>query len=1175
MGAVCCKSCQNYNSNKGFNVNNELRQSQRNNQSPHRSSLITSSNSQISTIQSAVEMSSQTLNIKDETESNENREVAISKEQEERAYEEKDKEEILEKIVCNESDLDDNEMNEIDFGNDWKILLIKQNGRFYATVAKCGHYHHATHLIYGTLGIKRIRCPYHGECFNIETGEVENFPGLDAVPIYKVKVENGKVKISAEKSLFEKQKIVVPMVKYNPTNTQTFVIVGGGTSGQICAETLRQNGFTGRIIMICKEACLPYDRSRLSKYMNNQTEDIQLRPKSFYDENSIDVMLNAQVVEVLPENKKLKLSSGIDVEYDKVYIATGSRPRKPKIPGINLKSIYTLKTFDDAMNINAKLKSTSHVVIYGAGFIGMEVAAYCIDKVAKVTIIDKNSGPLVETFGKSISQKIMELFKSKNLHLIMECEIRSFVGINQEEYLSAIKLSNGDFLKADICILGLGTKLNTNFLRNSGILLNSNGSIDANFHLETNMPSIYVGGDIANVPSYLNNLHRENVQNYGVAQYHGKIAALNMIGKANKALTIPFIHTSFFGHHLTYVGYKKASKICINGAVEELKFSAFFFDNDDNVVGVCATQPNKITSDYVEKITQGHKIVKKDLYQHFGINIESTEPFIKEDETLGEDYIEENVCDINDLAENEMKEFVIDKDKTILLIKQNGKFYATGNKCGHYGAPLVMGSLGHQRIRCPWHGACFNLKTGDIEDFPGLDAIPCYKVKIEDRQVKVRAKKAVLDKEKVTMPMARFDPKNAQIFIIIGGGPSSQTCAEALRQNGFKGRIIMICKENYLPYDRIKISKFLDTKIEDVQLRPRIFYDDNNIELMINVESTGVDGKLKEISLSCGNKLKYDKLYIATGARSRKVDIPGINLKNIFTLRTFDDAANINSSLKSTSNLVIYGSSFIALEIAAYCVDKVAKVTIVSRSEVPLMQSFGEAIGTRIMKLFESKNVDFIMETKIEKFLSNFDEIESIELSDGKRIWADICVIAIGSEYNTEFLRNSGIILNENGSITTNSYLETNISDIYVGGDIACSPVFMYNDKCATVEHYAVAQYHGKIAALNMLGIKSELRTVPYFFTLLFGYCITYTGFGKGTSEIFIDGDLEEFKFAAFYFDEEQIVLGMSSCQPDKGISDFAEKLAEGYRYHRDDIEWAIELEEEEDEFEENEEVKI
>lgn len=532
----------------------------------------------------------------------------------------KKKEETFEKIVCNETDLDDNEMNEIDFGNDWKILLIKQNGKFYATIANCGHYHHATSLVLGTLGNKRIRCSQHGECFDLETGEVLNFPGLDAVPIFNVKVErNGKVKVSAPKSTIGIQNIILPMVKYDPNNTQTFIIIGGGPSAQICAETLRQNSFTGRIIMICKETCLPYDRSRLCKYVNSKTEDIQYRPQSFYDEHSIEVLLNASVVHVHTENKKLKLSSGTEVEYDKLYIATGSRPRKPKIPGITLNNIFTFRTFDDAMSINEKLKSTSHLVIFGGGVLGMEIAANFVDKVAKITIVDRNEVPMMRTFGKVIGKRIMELYKSKNINFIMESEIRGFVGINQEQYLSAIKLSNGDFLKADICILAVGIKLNTKFLRSSGIPLNSNGSIDTNFYLETSLKDIYVGGDIANVPTYLNNLHRANVQNYGISQYHGKIAALNMIGKANKASTIPFYHTSFFGHHLTYVGYKTAAKIYINGTLDDLKFSAFLFDNDNNVVGVCATQPNKITSDYAEKITLGHKIVKKDdLYQHFG-----------------------------------------------------------------------------------------------------------------------------------------------------------------------------------------------------------------------------------------------------------------------------------------------------------------------------------------------------------------------------------------------------------------------------------------------------------------------------------------------------------------------------------------------------------------------------
>jgi NADPH-dependent 2,4-dienoyl-CoA reductase/sulfur reductase-like enzyme/nitrite reductase/ring-hydroxylating ferredoxin subunit len=533
--------------------------------------------------------------------------------------------------------------------------------------------------------------------------------------------------------------------------------------------------------------------------------------------------------------------------------------------------------------------------------------------------------------------------------------------------------------------------------------------------------------------------------------------------------------------------------------------------------------------------------------------------------TLSEDFIEESVCDILDVAENEMKEFVIDGDKKILLIKQDGRIHAIGAECAHYGAPLVMGSLGEGRIRCPWHGACFNIETGDIEDFPGLDGIPCYQVRIDERDVKVRAKKSQLQgkQQRVMKALAQFDAKSGLIFVIIGGGPSGQTCVETLRQNGFMGRIIIICKEPHLPYDRVKVSKMLDATIDDIQLRPRSFYDDNHIEVMLGVEATGVDAGLKEITLSCGNKLKYDKLFVATGSRARDVTIPGGHLHNIFSLRTLDDANQIHSRLSAGSHVAIIGSSFIALEAAVYCVSRAAKVTIIGRSAVPFIETFGEIIGGRIMEYFKSKQVEFIMETEVSSFLGNHEVLERIELLDGRTIWADLCIVGIGARPNTEFLAGcAGLKINHDGSIDTNEFLETGVRDIFIGGDIANSPVFTYYNKRACIGHYAMAQYHGKIAALNMIGTRTELRSVPYFFAILFDHTFTFTGYGRDVSEIFVDGDLEEFKFAAFYFDEEQNVVGMSSCQPDKGISDFAEKLSQGFCYHRDDIEWAIELEE-------------
>lgn len=283
-----------------------------------------------------------------------------------------------------------------------------------------------------------------------------------------------------------------------------------------------------------------------------------------------------------------------------------------------------------------------------------------------------------------------------------------------------------------------------------------------------------------------------------------------------------------------------------------------------------------------------------------------------------ESYIERDACNESELGDNEMKEIDMGDDKKILLIKQNGKFTAIGAKCTHYGANLAQGALGDGRVRCIWHGACFNIETGDIEDFPGVDSLPCFQVKVEHGIVKVRAKKSDLENEKRTKRMPINAIKSDEIFVLIGGGPSSQMCAETLRQNGFTGRIVMICKEPVLPYHRVTCSKFFDVKIEEIQLRTQDFYDENRIEVNLGVEATSLDTTLKKVSLSSGNTLEYERLFIATGSRARKPKIPGSELKNIFTLRSIDDGHQIDSKLKPSSHVVILGTSFIGLEAATF-----------------------------------------------------------------------------------------------------------------------------------------------------------------------------------------------------------------------------------------------------------------
>lgn len=287
------------------------------------------------------------------------------------------------------------------------------------------------------------------------------------------------------------------------------------------------------------------------------------------------------------------------------------------------------------------------------------------------------------------------------------------------------------------------------------------------------------------------------------------------------------------------------------------------------------------------------------------------------------------VCHVNDLQEHEMKQFEFDENTKVLVVKQHDQIKAVGNKCTHYGAPLHTGVLGDGRVRCPWHGACFSIDTGDIEDFPGLDSLPCYKVDVKpDGQVMLRAKRKDLENARRLKDMVKRDPNNEQCYIVVGGGPAGAVCAETLRQEGFSGRIVMVCKEQHLPYDRVKLSKISDAQLETLQFRKPEFYEEYGIETVMGVAATNMNCEEKTLSLSNGWSLKYDKIFIATGCTASKPPIKGSNLKGVMVVREYDDVKDINKLIKPETNLVCLGSSFIALEAAQSWAKKVKSVSV-------------------------------------------------------------------------------------------------------------------------------------------------------------------------------------------------------------------------------------------------------
>ncbi|XP_044739507.1 apoptosis-inducing factor 3-like [Chrysoperla carnea] len=563
-------------------------------------------------------------------------------------------------------------------------------------------------------------------------------------------------------------------------------------------------------------------------------------------------------------------------------------------------------------------------------------------------------------------------------------------------------------------------------------------------------------------------------------------------------------------------------------------------------MGACQCTPSKSVKDPKSNgaSKKEHKL-KKSKSRNNLATIEEIEY------TPDNEYVEAIVCQEHELLENEIKSFPLGDGK-VLVIKQDGVISAIGSKCPHYGVPLAGSVLGKNRVRCPLHGACFNVKTGDIEDYPTVDALPCFEVKIVNGNVVVRGRKTEVETSKRTKPMVRKNPLESNVYVIIGGGPSGGICAESLRQEGYTGKIIMVCKEKYLPYDRVKVSKSINFDISKAEFRTAEWYELNGIDVIRENPATSVNTSDKKITLRSDLVLNYTKCFIATGSNPRLPNIPGKELKNIFTMVNYDDSMGVLDLLKPDKHVVVYGTSFIGLESAASCVSKVAKVTVIGRSAVPLKATFGEQIGKRFMDLFKEKGVDFIMNSGIKRFIGTDGVITAVELNDGSELKADLCIVGIGSNLFTDFLKDSGIEIRSDGSIPVNKYMETNVRGVFAGGDIAYAPVYSNNMEPAVIGHYPLAHYHGKIAALNMIGKVTEVRAIPFFWTVLFGKSIRYAGYGD-PDEIKIEGDLEQIKFFAFHFKGDK-VIGMSSCNRDPIVAQYAEYLYQGNHLTKEQV---------------------
>ncbi|KAG8597980.1 hypothetical protein GDO81_002449 [Engystomops pustulosus] len=545
--------------------------------------------------------------------------------------------------------------------------------------------------------------------------------------------------------------------------------------------------------------------------------------------------------------------------------------------------------------------------------------------------------------------------------------------------------------------------------------------------------------------------------------------------------------------------------------------------------------------------------------------------------TNPKDMVEASVCHVKDLENGQMREVDLGCGKA-LLIKQNGEYYAMGHKCPHYGAPLVKGVLSRGRVRCPWHGACFNIVTGDIEDFPGLDGLPKFQVKIEKERVYIRASKQALQSQRRTKVMAKciaLSNYSTAItnMLIIGAGPAGLVCAETLRQEGFSDRIVICTSEKYLPYDRSKLSKSMDSQAEQILLRSKEFFHTYDIEVLTESQVVNVDTKSKMVVFKDGFRMEYNKLLIATGSTPKTLTCKGKELDNVFTIRTPEDANRV-VKLATSRNAVIVGASFLGMEVAAYLCEKAHSVSVVELENIPFKKFFGEKVGLAIMKLFESNRVKFYMQTEVSELREQEGKLKEVVLKSGKVLRADVCVIGIGASPTTGFLKQSGVTIDSKGYIPVNKMMQTNVPSVFAAGDVVTFPLTFRNNKKVNVPHWQMAHMQGRIAALNMLAQGTEINTIPYLWTAMFGKSIRYAGNGEGFDDVIIQGDIEELKFVAFYtrravrslYPNSKMtslvdqwrndeVIAVASMNYDPIVSKVAEVMASGKAIRKRDVE--------------------